>query len=152
MTRLTTTAYAALALASGLLLLNVTPSYAQAVSSCPRAGSAATSQPVWVLFDLGSAVVRANDKPKIAEAVNTAKNRQAVAVCLVGLTDKLGDKASNERLARARSQAVAAEMIRLGYPAAKLVIAPNPEAFGDLTVPAGLDAQEKDRRVMIIFR
>jgi outer membrane protein OmpA-like peptidoglycan-associated protein len=142
----------ALVLATGILLAAATPSFAQTVGSCPRGGSGATSQPVWVLFDLGSSVVRQNDKPKIAQAVATAQNRQAVAVCLIGQTDKLGDKASNERLARARAQAVAAKMIKGGYPAAKIVIATNPEAFGDLTVPAGLDAQEKDRRVTIVFR
>jgi outer membrane protein OmpA-like peptidoglycan-associated protein len=142
----------ALVLAAGILLSAAMPAFAQTVGSCPRAGSAASSQPVWVLFDLGSAVVRQADKPKIAEAVATAKNRQAVAVCLVGQTDKLGDKAMNERLARARAQAVAAEMIRGGYPAAKIVIASNPEAFGDLSMPGGRDAQEKDRRVTIVFR
>jgi len=139
------------AFVTGSLLLAASPSFAQTVGSCPRGGSAATSQPVWVLFDLGSAVVRPADKPKIAEAVATAKNRQAVSVCLVGQTDKLGDKAMNEKLARARSQAVAAEMIKGGYPANKLIIASNPEAFGDLQLGSN-DAQEKDRRVVIIFR
>ena len=139
-------------LATGILLAAATPSFAQTVGSCPRAGSAAASQPVWVMFDLGSSTVRQADKPAIAQAVATAQNRQAVAVCLIGQTDKLGDKASNERLARARAQAVAGEMIRAGYPANKIVIATNPEAFGDLTAPRGLDAQEKDRRVTIVFR
>ena len=138
-----------LALASSVVLF-AAPSFAQTQGSCPT-GSAGNSQPVWVLFDLGSAIVRQADKPKIAEAVATAKNRQSVKVCLVGQTDKLGDKAMNERLALARSRAVAAEMIRGGYPGDKLVIATNPEAFGDMHLGRS-DAQEKDRRVMIVFR
>ena len=145
MIRLTT-----LARASSLALFAATPSFAQTQGSCPT-GSAGNSQPVWVLFDLGSATVRKVDKPKIAEAVATAKNRQAVRVCLVGQTDKLGDKAMNERLALARSRAVAAEMIRGGYPGDKIVIATNPEAFGELHLGRA-DAQEKDRRVTIVFR
>ena len=139
-----------LALASSLVLFAATPSFAQTQGSCP-AGGAGNSQPVWVLFDLGSAVVRQADKPKIAEAVATAKNRQAAKVCLVGQTDKLGDKAMNDKLALARSRAVAAEMIRGGYPGDKIVIATNPEAFGDMQLGRA-DAQEKDRRVTIVFR
>ena len=141
----------ALVLAAGILLSAATPGFAQNVGRCPGAGASATSQPVWVLFDLGSAAVRQADKPKIAEAVATAKNRQAASVCLVGQTDKLGDKALNERLALSRSRAVAAEMVRAGYPGSKIIIANNPEAFGDLSL-GGRDAQEKDRRVTIIFR
>ncbi len=38
----------------------------------------------------------------IAQAVKTAKDRQVSAICLIGHTDKLGDKAYNEKLARAR--------------------------------------------------
>ena len=140
-----------LALASSLVLFASTSSFAQTQGSCPASG-AGSSQPVWVLFDLGSAVVRQADKPKIAEAVATAKNRQAGRVCLVGQTDKLGDKALNERLALARSRAVAAEMIRVGYPGDKIVIATNPEAFGDTLNLGNRDAQEKDRRVTIVFR
>lgn len=141
----------AVAFASAILL-GATPSLAQTVGSCsPGPGSTAASAPVWVMFDLGSAQLRADDKPKIAQAVATAKARQSTRVCLVGQTDKLGDKAMNEKLAMARSRAVATEMIRVGYPAANLVIASNPEAFGDLSVGSA-DSQEKDRRVTIVFR
>lgn len=136
---------------AGALLFAAAPSFAQVQDRCPTAGGSATSQPVWVLFDLGSATVRAVDKPKIADAVKTAKDRQAVKVCLVGSTDKLGDKALNDRLALQRSQAVAAEMIKAGYPGNKIVIATNPEQFGDRSFGSA-DVQEKERRVTIVFR
>jgi outer membrane protein OmpA-like peptidoglycan-associated protein len=143
----------ALALIAGASLCAASPSFAQTVGTCGRGGgAAASSQPVWVLFDLGKSTVRPADKPKIAEAVKTAKDRQAVNVCLVGQTDKLGDKAMNDKLALARSQAVAAEMIKDGYPANKIIIATNPEAFGDMLKLGSADAQEKDRRVTIVFR
>ena len=145
------TRLAQLSLAGSLVLFLATPSFAQTQGRCPT-GSVGNSQPVWVLFDLGSAVVRQADKPKIAEAVATARNRQAVSVCLVGQTDKLGSKEANDKLALARSQAVAAEMIRVGYPGNKIVIATNPEAFGDMLNLGSRDAQEKDRRVTIVFR
>ena len=72
-------------------------------------------------------------------------------ICVVGQTDKLGDKALNDKLAAARSQAVAAQLVRDGFPGDKVIIASNPEAFGNMSL-GSRDAQEKDRRVTIIFR
>jgi len=136
-------------LAAGVLLA-ATPSFAQAVGTCARGGGANQPLAVWVLFNLGSAQVRAGDKPKIAEAATTAKARQVTSICVVGHTDKLGDKALNEKLARARSQAVAAELVRAGIPGKDIVIAADPEAFGNMSL-GGSDAQEKDRKVTILF-
>jgi len=134
------------------LALAVTSSWAQTVGPCPgNVGSAAVSKPTWVLFDLGSAVVKPEYKSAIAEAAKTAKARQVTKVCVVGQTDKLGDKNYNAKLAQQRSQAVAAELIRAGYPAKDVVIASNPEAFGNLSFGSN-DASEKDRRVTIIPR
>jgi len=126
------------------------PSFAQTVGTCVRGGGANQPQAVWILFDLGSAQVRADDKHKIAEAAVTAKARQVTSICVVGHTDKLGDKALNERLARARAQAVAAELVRAGLPGKDVVIAADPEAFGNLSLGVS-DASERDRRVTIVF-
>lgn len=138
-----------LLLAAGAVLA-AAPSFGQTVGSCARGGGANQPQPVWLLFDLGSAHVRPADKPKIAEAVKTAKDRQVTSICLVGHTDKLGDKALNAKLARERSHAVAAELIHAGYPANHIVIAADPEAFGNMSLGSS-DASEKDRRVTIVF-
>jgi outer membrane protein OmpA-like peptidoglycan-associated protein len=136
--------------AAGLLLAG--SAFAQTVGPCPgNVGSAAVSKPSWVLFDLGSAVIKPEYKSAIVEAAKTAKARQATKVCVVGQTDKLGDKNYNAKLAQQRSQAVASELIKAGYPAKDVVIASNPEAFGNLSL-GGNDASEKDRRVTIIPR
>ncbi len=137
------------ALAAGTLF--AAPAFAQSVGSCPTAGAAANSQPAWVLFDLGSSALKPEAKPTIAQAVATAKARQAVKICVVGQTDKLGDKNLNAKLALARSQAVANELVRDGFPAKNVIIASNPEAFGDANF-GGQNASEKDRRVTIVFR
>ena len=144
-----TKSFALALLAAGTLF--AAPSFAQTVGSCPSAGAAASEQPEWVLFDLGSAVLKPEAKPTIQKAVATAKARQVVKICIVGQTDKLGDKNYNAKLAMDRSQAVAAQMVRDGMPADKVVIASNPEAFGNMSF-GSKDAQEKDRRVTIIFR
>lgn len=142
-----------LALSAGIAAgaLFAAPAFAQTVGSCPTAGGAASSQPSWVLFDLGSAVLKPEAKPTIAEAVATAKARQAVKICVVGQTDKLGDKNYNAKLAMARSQAVAAELVRAGFPAKGVIIASNPEAFGNISF-GEKNASEKDRRVTILLR
>jgi outer membrane protein OmpA-like peptidoglycan-associated protein len=133
-------------------LVVAAPAMAQTIGPCPgNVGSAAVSKPSWVLFDLGSAVVKPEYKSTIAEAAKTAKARQSTKVCVVGQTDKLGDKNYNAKLAQQRSQAVAAELIKAGYPAKDVVIASNPEAFGNMSF-GGSDASEKDRRVTIIPR
>ncbi|HTR87334.1 MAG TPA: OmpA family protein [Reyranella sp.] len=133
------------------ILLGAVPSFAQSPGTCPTSGSSAQEQPAWVLFDLGSAVLRPEAKPTIAQAVATAKARQSVKVCVVGQTDKLGDKNYNAKLAQARSQAVAAELVRQGLAGNKVVIATNPEAFSNISFGSH-DASEKDRRVTIVFR
>jgi outer membrane protein OmpA-like peptidoglycan-associated protein len=144
-----TKSFALALIAAGTLF--AAPSFAQTVGSCPTAGSSANSEPAWVLFDLGSSVLKPDAKPTIQKAAATAKARQAVKVCVVGQTDKLGDKNYNAKLAQARSQAVAAELVKDGLAADKVVIASNPEAFGNMSF-GEKDAQEKDRRVTIIFR
>jgi outer membrane protein OmpA-like peptidoglycan-associated protein len=143
-------AAAATAAAAVAALALSLPAAAQTVGSCARGASIQPDTP-WVLFDLGSAALRADAKPVIAQAAAKAKATQAVGICLVGQTDKLGDKALNARLAEARARAVAAELIREGYPANKITIAANPEAFGNFSLGSS-DASEKDRRVSILFK
>jgi outer membrane protein OmpA-like peptidoglycan-associated protein len=127
------------------------PSDAQTVGTCSRGGGIANQpQPVWILFDLDSAQIRTDDRYKIADAVNTAKVYQVTSLCIVGHIDKRGDNVLNERLGRARSQAVAAELVHAGYPGNEIVIAIDPEAFGNLSLGVS-EAQERDRRVTIVF-
>ena len=135
--------------ATGFLLLTG-PSFAQTVGTCPRGGGGNQPQPVRVLFDLGSSQIRAAEKPAIAQAVKTAKDRQVSSFCLIGHTDKLGDKAYNERLARARAQAVAAQMIHDGYPGRNIKIVADPEAFGNMSLGKE-NASEIDRKVTIFY-
>ena len=103
-----------------------------------------------ILFDLGSSQVRPAEKPVIAQAVKTAKDRQVSAICLIGHTDKLGDKAYNEKLARARAQAVAAAMVHAGYPGKNITIVADPEAFGNMSLGKE-NASEIDRKVTIFY-
>ena len=131
-------------------LFAAAPSFAQTVGTCPRGGGSNQPQPVRVLFALNSAQLPPAEKPMIAQAVKTAKDRQVSAICLIGHTDKLGDKAFNEKLSRARAQAVATQMIRDGVPANHLYIVADPEAFGNMSLGKE-DASVVDRKVTIFF-
>ncbi len=132
------------------MLFAAAPSFAQTVGTCPRGGGGNQPAPVRILFDLGSAQIRPAEKPVIAQAVKTAKDRQVSAICLIGHTDKLGDKAFNEKLARSRAQAIAAEMIRDGYPGKNITIVADPEAFGNMSFGSE-NASEIDRKVTIFY-
>ena len=138
------------ALVAAGTLLAALPSFAQTVGTCPRGGGSTQPQPVRILFDLGSSQVRPAEKPVIAQAVKTAKDRQVSAICLIGHTDKLGDKAYNEKLSRARAQAVAAEMVHAGYPGKNITIVADPEAFGNMSLGKE-NASEIDRKVTIFY-
>ena len=132
------------------MLFAAAPSFAQTVGTCPRGGGGNQPAPVRILFDLGSAQIRPAEKPVIAQAVKTAKDLQVSAICLIGHTDKLGDKAFNEKLARSRAQAIAAEMIRDGYPGKNITIVADPEAFGNMSFGSD-NASEIDRKVTIFY-
>ncbi|MCA0248435.1 MAG: OmpA family protein [Proteobacteria bacterium] len=138
------------ALVAAGTLLAALPSFAQTVGTCPRGGGSTQPQPVRILFDLGSSHIRPAEKPVIAQAVKTAKDRQVSAICLIGHTDKLGDKAYNEKLSRARAQAVAAEMVHAGYPGKNITIVADPEAFGNMSLGKE-NASEIDRKVTIFY-
>ena len=138
------------ALVAAGTLLAALRSFAQTVGTCPRGGGSNQPQPVRILFDLGSSHIRPAEKPVIAQAVKTAKDRQVSAICLIGHTDKLGDKAYNEKLSRARAQAVAAEMVHAGYPGKNITIVADPEAFGNMSLGKE-NASEIDRKVTIFY-
>jgi outer membrane protein OmpA-like peptidoglycan-associated protein len=139
---------AAAGLAAAIVAL---PAAAQSYGPCQGVtGGVQMAGPYNVLFDLGSAKLRPTEAPTIAEAVQKAKDRQVSTICLIGHADKIGDPAANERLSRARAEAVANEMKRQGISGNKLRIDPKGEAAGKLNF-GRLDASVKDRSVTILF-
>ena len=93
-----------------------------------------------MLFDLGS-----------AQASGDNKARQVTSISVIGHTDKLGDKALNEQLARARSTGRRRRAGQCRIPAKDIVIAADPEAFGRSRAGQSR-CPAKDRKVTILFR
>jgi outer membrane protein OmpA-like peptidoglycan-associated protein len=124
---------------------------AQTYGPCQRVtGGVQMAGPFNVLFDLGSSKLRPSETKTIAEAVQKAKDRQVAQICLIGRADKIGDPAANERLSKARAEAVAAEMKKRVIAGIKLHIDPKGEAAGGMDF-GRLDASVKDRSVTIVF-
>lgn len=101
----------------------------------------------FVFFDTGSAALDNEDKAIIREVYERADGQHAAQICLFGKASKTGNPASNAALARSRSEAVAAELRRLGWERGRIAIEPEGETWGwleDLTWEAG-----EDRRVRI---
>ena len=135
-------------LAAGFIALGAA---AQTYGPCQRVtGGVQMAGPFDVLFDLGSSRLRPSETRTIAEAVRKAKDRQVAQICLIGRADKIGDPAANERLSRARADAVAAEMKKRGIAGNKLHIDPKGEAARGMDF-GRLDASVKDRSVTIVF-
>ena len=145
MIRISTLAIAAALLAS-------TAAEAQTTGNCSPANDISRRwTPKQVKFASGSTAINADGQKVINEQAKAAKDNYIQQICLTGYTDKKGDAAANERLARARSQAVAAALVKQGIDAKMIVITPvGSENTGATIFGRGADSSE-DRRVDIKF-
>jgi len=126
---------------------------AQTVGNCspPNDVSRRWGTPKQVLFDTGSVKLNADGQKAIAEQAKLAKANFIQQICLTGYTDKQGSVDNNQKLARARAQAVAADLVKNGIDAKSIVITPvSKENTG--TTLFGMGAQsQNERRVDIRF-
>ena len=106
-------------------------------------------QPAYVYFETGKSALSAAEKKKIAEQAKLAKANYIQLICLKGTADKKGDPKANERLSKARADAVAAEFARNGV--ARKIIETDGlgEPGGSFLGSAGSSSAE--RRVEIRF-
>jgi outer membrane protein OmpA-like peptidoglycan-associated protein len=99
--------------------------------------------PAKVYFDVGSPNIEGPSAATLAQAVIAVKN-QGLAVDITGYTDKTGDVAANEVLAKQRAEAVRDRLIAAGVPEGKIIMKPP---FSITTTGTGSDAEA--RRVEI---
>lgn len=107
---------------------------------------AAASLPAKVYFDVGSAAVGADGSARIAAVAELAK-RDNLQFSVTGYTDRTGDAAKNEELAKQRAAAVRDALKAAGLPEASIEM--RPPMFVE-TGTAGSDAEA--RRVEISKR
>jgi outer membrane protein OmpA-like peptidoglycan-associated protein len=140
------------AFAAAALLLSSVAAQAQTTGNCsPPNDISRRWTAKQVKFASGSTAINAEGQKVINEQAKAAKDNYIQQICLTGYTDKKGDAAANERLARTRSQAVAAALVKQGIDAKMIVITPiGSENTGATIFGRGADSAE-DRRVDIKF-
>jgi OmpA-OmpF porin, OOP family len=103
-----------------------------------------------IYFDTGKALVKPESKPALEEVAKLLKSDPNLKLWVVGHTDSVGKVDDNMRLANARADAVAAELVSAhGIAAARL----KGYGVGPLAPIAGNDAEEgrsKNRRVELV--
>jgi OOP family OmpA-OmpF porin len=103
-----------------------------------------------VFFDWNKSNLTPEALKLISDAVAAAKKEGAKQIRIVGHTDTSGSPAYNLKLGQRRADAVAAQMVRLGVPAA--AIATSSVGQKDLLVPTPDNVREpQNRRAVISF-
>jgi outer membrane protein OmpA-like peptidoglycan-associated protein len=106
--------------------------------------------PFQIYFDLGKSAIRAGERANIAKIAQAIKDNQITRVCLAGTADKLGNAAFNKKLSLDRARSVAHALMAQGIPGKALIYNATGEAYGGVSFGSA-DAQEKDRRVIVIL-
>ena len=99
------------------------PAAAPAPASATAAAPAAMALPASVYFEMGSAAIGEEGAKSIAAAAALLKSEGAKAD-LTGYTDKTGDPAKNEELAKDRAKAVKEALMAAGLPEASIGMKP----------------------------
>jgi outer membrane protein OmpA-like peptidoglycan-associated protein len=110
-------------------------------AAAPAPAPIAAGLPTAVFFETGSAAIGDEGRKKIASAADLIK-KDAVKVDITGYTDKTGDLAKNEELAKERARAVRDALMAAGVAEASITM--KPPAF-----VTGGDNNEVARRVEI---
>ena len=128
----------------------VTSTPAPATATAPPAATTAMAPaaglPAKVYFDTGSATLGAEGNGVIAGAAEAIK-KDSLRVGLTGYTDKTGDAAKNEELAKARALAVRDALKAAGVPEASIDM--RPPVFVEIGAGAGQASDAEARRVEI---
>lgn len=102
----------------------------------------------YVYFDTNSSRVDPKYQKEFERIYNLAEGQNAQQICLFGKASKVGSPAANAELSRKRARNVADAFVALGWPASKIAISSEGEAWGWLEETLTWDAEE-DRRVRI---
>jgi outer membrane protein OmpA-like peptidoglycan-associated protein len=99
------------------------PAPPPAAVTAPAPAVAATDLPTKVYFEVGQAALGDDAKKAIAGAVDAIK-KDSAKVDITGYTDKTGDPAANETLAKNRAVAVRDALTAAGVPEASITMKP----------------------------
>lgn len=106
-----------------LLLALVVGLTLAACNPAPKPAAVAVSLPAKVYFDVGSAVVGAEASKTMAQVADLIK-KDNLKIAITGYTDKTGDVAKNEALAKSRALAVREALKAGGVAEANMAMKP----------------------------
>ena len=138
--------------AAAALTLAAVPASAQIITGkCTPNDVARRWQAVPLTFDTGSTKIKPEDAKRLDEQASLAKANSIQQICLRGQADRQGDAKSNERLALARANMVADELVRRGVDRKTIVIEAVGEAGGGASIFASAEKSRAERRVDLRF-
>lgn len=109
-----------------------------------RAQTATTDTSTRVYFDTGETTIDGEDRIRIASIAETARSQNR-EVAVTGYTDRTGDRAQNQEIAKERAVAVRDALVAEGVAESKIVLDPPAEV-------TGTGGDEEARRVDIDMR
>lgn len=139
-----------IACGAGLVALSISSEPATAQRHCSRSLTASQFSPVVVSFETGSVKIGKDDRQKIAETAQLAKDNYIQQICVTGFADKQGDAKANHILSQRRAEAVAAELRKHGIAQGTLFVSGAGEPGGEAFSGANISSRA-DRRVEIRF-
>jgi outer membrane protein OmpA-like peptidoglycan-associated protein len=104
---------------------------------------------IYINFDTGKAVIKADSIPIVDQITEMLKGEPALKIVVEGHTDSTGDPAGNQKLSEMRAEAVVAELITRGIEASRL----SAKGFGRTKPIADNGTEEgraKNRRVELV--
>ncbi len=133
-----------------VLATSVAPSPAAAAdNTCRRKPGSNFPQPYFFQFPTGKSALTAAQKKEAADLAKRSNDTFAQQICIFGSADKTGSVAANEKLSKARAQAVANAIKAAGTKAELVIVGqgePVPSVGGVLNQQA-----QADRSVQVIF-
>lgn len=133
--------------AAAVLVAGIGP--AAADSACRRKPGSNFPPPYFFQFPTGKSALTAAQKKEAAEIAKRSNDTFAQQICIFGSADKTGSVAANEKLSKARAQAVA-DAIKAAGTKADLIVEGDGEPVPALGGLLNQKAQA-DRIVRVIF-
>lgn len=109
------------------------------------------AQTFTLLFENGSAVLRAASLGQLDEIATASQRRMAVRVSISGHTDATGSDKLNDELARARAEEVRQQLLQRRVNPALISVSSHGKGNPLIPTPDGV-AEPRNRRVVVIVR
>ncbi len=136
-------------IAAAAMLVATAGSAAAADNTCRRKAGSNFPPPYFFQFQTGKSALNAQQKKEAADLAKRSNDTFAQQICIFGSADKTGSVAANEKLSKARAQAVANAIKAAGTKAELVIVGqgePVPSVGGVLNQQA-----QADRSVQVIF-